>query len=229
MDEGKKVNRPLLLDTFCKAGGSSVGYNRAGFDIVGVDIEPQKRYPFEFYEADAIEFILTYGKDFDVITGSPPCQAYSVTSVLSSGLHPMLIPTTRQAMQKIGKPYIIENVKGARLHLDNPIMLCGTMFDELRVIRHRYFECNPVLWWLPGQCQHEGKIGNNSLRDINGKRLINSFENVDILCISGHDFIVEDAKIAMGIDWMIGKELSQAIPPAYTEWLGKEFRKILNI
>lgn len=220
--------KPLLLDTYCKAGGTSMGYHQAGFEVVGVDIEPQKRYPFEFYQGDAIEFIVKYGKDFDVIVGSPPCQDYIPLKAIHGKTYPRLIKDTRRAMQKTGKPYIIENVKGARFELDNPIMLCGTMFG-LRVIRHRYFECNPILWWPPVQCKHIGKIGSSSLRNKNGKRLVNSFENVDILCITGHDFIVADARIAMSIDWMIGKELSQAIPPAYTKWLGEKFRKVLNI
>ena len=213
------MSKPLLLDTFCKAGGTSMGYSRAGFEVVGVDIEYQKNFPFEFHQEDAIEFILKYGKDFDVISGSPPCQAYSITSVLSSGLHSMLIPATRQAMQKVGRPCIIENVKGARFELNNPIMLCGTMFN-LKVIRHRYFECNPVLWFPPRQCQHTEKTGERGKYDIgqNG-----------YMTIVGHNFNAKKGGMAMGIDWMIGKELAQAIPPAYTEWLGFEMRKILKL
>lgn len=215
--------KPLLLDTFCKAGGTSVGYSRAGFEVVGVDIEPQKHYPFEFHQGDAIEFILNYGKDFDVIAASPPCQAYSVTSILSSGLHPMLISATRQVMQKVGKPYIIENVKGARFILDNPIMLCGTMFG-LKVIRHRYFECSPPLWFPPAQCTC------STLYTHSGHGQHSAFENgATAICVVGHDFKIEDAKIAMDINWMTGKELAQAIPPTYTEWIGKEIRRILNI
>lgn len=217
MEEGKM--RPLLLDTYCKAGGTSMGYHMAGFEVIGVDIEPQKRYPFEFHQSDAIEFILRHGKDFDVIAGSPPCQGYSVISVLSSGLHPMLIPATRQAMQKTGRPYIIENVKGARFKLDNPIMLCGTMFG-LKVIRHRYFECNPTIWFSPRPCQHKMKTGKRGEYD-NGQH--------GYMTVVGHNFNVEKAKTAMGIGWMTGKELSQAIPPVYTKWLGGEIRKVLKI
>lgn len=217
------MSSPLLLDTYCKAGGASMGYHRAGFEVVGVDIEPQKRYPFEFHQSDAIEFILKYGQDFDMIVGSPPCQAYSVTSVLSSRLHPMLILATRQAMQKVNKPYIIENVKGARFELDNPIMLCGTMFD-LKVIRHRYFECDPPLWFPPGQCVC------SMLYTHSGHGQTSSFDNgATAICVVGNDFKVKDAKIAMDINWMTGKELAQAIPPAYTEWLGLEMRKLLNV
>lgn len=216
--------RPLLLDTFCKAGGTSVGYHRAGFKVVGVDLEFQKRYPFEFHQGDAVEFIRKYGKDFDVIAASPPCQDYTPLKALHSKTYPRLIQVTREAIQETSRPYIIENVKGARFELINPLMLCGTMFS-LRVIRHRYFECNPSIYFAPFSCCHNGKASSN-------KNYIGKPRNLDhwqYLTITGHDFKVKDASIAMGIDWMIGKELSQAIPPAYTEWLGKKIRRILKI
>jgi DNA (cytosine-5)-methyltransferase 1 len=211
------MGKPLLLDTFCKAGGASVGYHRAGFEVVGVDIEPQKRYPFEFHCWDAIEFIEKHGKDFDVIAGSPPCQLYSVTAPLSSGNHPDLVAPTREAMIKTGKPYVIENVPGAPLV--NPIKLCGTMFN-LRVIRHRLFECNPVVWWPPRPCQHVYKTAKKGFYDT-GKN--------GYITVVGHNFNIEFARIAMDIDWMTRDELAQAIPPAYTEWLGKEIRRLLNV
>jgi DNA (cytosine-5)-methyltransferase 1 len=222
------MSKPLLLDTYCKAGGTSMGYHRAGFEVIGVDLEYQKRYPFEFHQGDAIEFILKYGKDFDVIAGSPPCQDYTSLKALTGKTYPRLINATREAMKSTGKPYIIENVKGARFELDNPIMLCGTMFEGLRVIRHRYFECNPVIWWPPRQCQHVGYCAGSSLR-VDGKRKTQSFDYVDYITVAGGDFIVSDGRIAMDIDWMTGSELDQAIPPAYTEWLGKEIRRLLNI
>jgi DNA (cytosine-5)-methyltransferase 1 len=213
-----------LLDLFCGAGGCAMGYYRVGFtEIVGIDIEPQKRYPFEFVQGDALEFVAKYGHEFDMIHASPPCQVYSVTAPLSNAGHPDLVRPTREALQATGKPYIIENVIGAPL--TNAIMLCGTMF-QLRVIRHRLFECNPYLWMPPAQCKHTGKIGNQSLV-INGKRVINSFDHVDILCIAGHNFRASDARVAMDINWMSRDELSQAIPPAYTEWLGKEILKLI--
>lgn len=206
-----------------------MGYYRAGFEVVGVDIEPQKRYPFEFHQGDAIEFILKYGKDFNVIAGSPPCQLYSVTASLSSSDHPDLIAPTREAMIKVNKPYVIENVPGAPLV--NPIMLCGTMFG-LRVIRHRLFECQPALWFPPASCCHWGKRAPIMWRDLKKSGYISGvsiLDKFDFMTVAGNSFRVDDAKIAMGIDWMIGKELSQAIPPAYTEWLGKELRKLLKI
>lgn len=212
------MKKPLLLDTFCKAGGTSMGYHRAGFEVVGVDIESQKRYPFEFHQGDAIEFILKYGKDFDVIAGSPPCQDYTPLKAIWGRSYERLINRTRKAMQAVNRPYIIENVKGARFELDNPIMLCGTMFD-LKVIRHRYFECFPTVN-MPFPCNHIYKTGKRGIYD----RGQNGY-----ITVAGHNFNPEFARVAMGIDWMIGKELAQAIPPAYTEWLGKEFRRMLKI
>lgn len=226
------MNKPLLLDTFCKAGGTSMGYHRAGFEVVGVDIEPQKRYPFEFHQADAIEFIKKYGKDFDVIAGSPPCQDYTPLKALTGKTYPRLIRATREAMQVTGKPYIIENVKGARFELDNPIMLCGTMFG-LRVIRHRYFECSPAIWWPPAQCQHIGKVAPTNWEEKlkegwkSGQSMFNIWNYITV--VGQNNITVKDASIAMDIDWMTRDELNQAIPPAYTEWLGKEIRRILNI
>jgi len=212
------MRKPLLLDTFCKAGGTSMGYHRAGFEVTGVDIEPQKRYPFEFHQGDAIEFILKYGKDFDVIAGSPPCQDYTPLKAIWGRSYERLIEKTRNAIQAVSRPYIIENVKGARFELDNPIMLCGTMFD-LKVIRHRYFECFPTVN-VPFSCNHIYKTGKRGEYD-NGQN--------GYITVAGHNFNPTFARKAMGIDWMIGKELAQAIPPAYTEWLGKEFRRMLNI
>lgn len=183
-----------------------MGYYRAGFSkIVGVDIEPQKRYPFEFVQADALEFCEKWGRDFDMVVGSPPCQPYSVTSFLSNGNHPRLIGETRRTMKATGRPYVIENVPGAPLI--NPIKLCGTMFPDLRVIRHRLFECSPVVWFPLGCCYHWGSVSacgrGKSKNNPGGGRL------------------------AMGIDWMTKAELSQAIPPAYTEWLGKQMLSLI--
>jgi DNA (cytosine-5)-methyltransferase 1 len=207
------------LDLFCKAGGTSMGLYRAGFEVTGVDIEPQKRYPFDFVLGDALEYVATHGHKYDLIVAGAPCQLYSVTAALSNGNHPDLVDPTREALQATGKPYIIENVPGAPLV--NPIKLCGTMFSGLRVRRHRLFECWPVLWWPPAPCYHWGKVA-----PCFGKGSYDK-SGYDFVTVAGKGTPPKVAGAAMGIDWMIGTELSQAIPPAYTEWLGKEMLKLI--
>lgn len=198
----------ILLDLFCKAGGAGMGYHRAGFDVVGVDIEPQKNYPFEFVQADAIEYLLAHGSEVDAIHASPPCQAYSKTQKIQRRKHPDLIGKTRDALQAIGKPYVIENVPESPLL--NPIMLCGGSFG-LGTYRHRLFETSfpavaPV--HLP-HCVSTAKMGR---RPKVGEMIhvVGNFSGVSV------------AKQAMGIDWMNRNELSEAIPPAYTEWIGRQ-------
>ena len=128
-----------LLDLFCCAGGAGMGYSRAGFDVVGVDIAPQPRYPFEFIQAEAIEYVKAHGHEYDAIHASPPCQASSaLTKGTNRGrIYEDLIPQTRAALGASGRPYVIENVQGSDLRRD--ATLCGEMFG-LAVIRHRYFE-----------------------------------------------------------------------------------------
>lgn len=202
-----------------------MGFHRAGFEVVGVDIEPQKNYPFEFHQGDAIEFITKHGGEFFLVYGGPPCQAYSATSPLSNGNHPKLIGATRSAMKSTGRPYVIENVIGAPLI--NPLMLCGTMFG-LRVLRHRLFEASPEIWFPPATCKHNGKASSAG-RGGGGRRLRGTLENFKFITVVGNDYIAKDGGIAMGIDWMTKAELSQAIPPAYTEWLGQQMLKALGL
>lgn len=218
------MTKPRLLDAFCGAGGAGMGYYQAGFDVVGVDIKPQKHYPFEFIQADALEFIARHGKDFDVIHASPPCQKYARTKNLKTSRkdHPDLIEPTRQALIATGKSYIIENVTGAPLI--NPVMLCGTMFG-LGVIRHRLFECNPIIWWPPAPCQHEGKIVPMWWKSRQRALLSKKYKYIHVV---GSSFLMPEAKEAMGIDWMVRDEISQAIPPAYTHWIGEQLMGILK-
>ena len=201
-----------ILDLFCCAGGAAVGLNRAFPDakITGVDNKEQKNYPFNFVLADALEYDLS---DYDFIWASPPCQAYSeATPITTKGNHPKLIHIIREKLIKSGKPYIIENVEGARRDLINPIMLCGTMFG-LKVWRHRYFETSFDIILTP-MCNHIGHpVTINppaNARKHQGKR----------------DF--EKEKKAMKIDWMNKNEISQAIPPAYSEWLGNEYKRHIS-
>lgn len=215
------MKRPLLLDLFCGAGGAGMGYFRAGFDVTGVDITPQPRYPFAFIQADALEYIREHGHEYDVIHASPPCQVYSVMAALSSGSHPDLIADTRAALLATGKPFIIENVPGAPL--ENPLMLCGTMFG-LRVIRHRLFEIHPdPIWFPPSPCRHEGKAtGGVTIRGVT-KGFTTGHAYITVV---GNSYLMADGRAAMGIDWMTRAGLSQAIPPAYTEWIG---RRIIEV
>jgi len=205
-----------LLDTFCGAGGCSMGYHRAGFDVVGVDMHFQPHYPFEFVRADALEYIREHGHEFDVIHASPPCQQYSCTASLHDNQHPDLVVPTREALQATGKPYVIENVPGAPL--ENYVILCGTMFG-LRVIRHRWFECKPLILMAPRTCQHWARCAPTS-----------KIPKPDqFWSVAGKFGGVESASAAMGIDWMEHDyEVSQAIPPAYTEWIGKQLFAMLE-
>jgi DNA (cytosine-5)-methyltransferase 1 len=223
------VTRPKLLDLYCGAGGCSVGYHRAGFDVVGVDIKDQPNYPFEFHRADALEYLAEHWREFDAVHASPPCQAYSVMKTmpnLRSG-HPELIVPTRMALRKTGKPYVIENVPGAPLQ--DPILLCGTMFglctaDGSTLKRHRYFECSFHIGMVPC-CEHSGKrvIGlygakaRDSARERAHYRQDASTRGAPV----GIQYSLADARAASGLDWMTMTEISLAIPPAYTEWIGK--------
>ena len=200
-----------LLDLFCGAGGAAMGYHRAGFtDIVGVDIKPQKRYPFEFVLGDALEYCAEHGHEFDMIHASPPCQAYSAMSHLSNGKHPALIEQTRNMINE--NIYVIENVPGSPLR--DHVILCGSMFD-LRLRRHRLFECSPSVLFPPAPCNHN-LTAPRSGRKPNDKQFYS---------VVGHFSDIAGARIAMAIDWMTRDELAQAIPPAYTEYIGGQMLK----
>lgn len=222
------MSRCLLLDLYCKAGGASQGYYDAGFDVVGVDIEPQPNYPFEFIQADALEYLAQYGFIYDVIAASPPCQRNSRLKALTTarnGDYPKsseidLIAPTRELCIKLGKPYVIENVVGAPLI--NPVMYCGSMFPELRVYRHRLFESNvPIV--APIHYPHRDttpSAGNG----VSPKGFISVCGTGGVKGMTSTE-IVEYWSMAMGIDWMNRKELSQAIPPAFTEHIGLQIAK----
>lgn len=208
--------KPKLLDLFCGAGGAAMGYHQAGFEVVGVDIKPQPRYPFEFHQMEwqsALSFDL---RQFDAIHASPPCQGYSVTKSLSRSKAPKLIPVVRKALQKVDLPYVIENVPGARAELVNPIVLRGNMFG-LQVIRDRYFEINPWFFGPPVTL-----IDGSTSSHRGSNRLTES----RYITVTGYNFLVSEARQAMGIDWMIGRELAQAIPPAYTRWIGEQLMSV---
>lgn len=212
-NHGRKIHsRIRLLDLYCGAGGSSEGYHRAGFThIDGVDIRPQPNYPFNFYQDDALEYLMLHGDKYDFIHASPPCQAYSKTKVLQDNNHPELVGPTRELLIASGKPYVIENVIGAPLI--NPITLTGSMFDLL-TMRPRIFETSFYIEQPdipPAKAKH-AKMG-RAPKDGEYIHVVGNF--------SGAEY----AKRAMDIDWMVRNELAQAIPPAYTQWIAEYFFK----
>lgn len=215
-----------LLDLFCKAGGAAEGYHRAGFEVVGVDIVPQPNFPFEFVCMDAVRYLSIHDlSDYDAIHASPPCQAHTKAQALSKGRnngkyreHPDFIPQIREILRKIGKPFIIENVDGAPL--ENPIALYGSQFKNLYTQRKRLFESNIVLRVpdVPMVQKKTPTAGNGFGED-----------GFIAICGSGGVRGMNSRQIPLywgfalgGIDWMTREELAEAIPPAYTEFLGRQ-------
>lgn len=191
-----------------------MGYHRAGFDVTGVDIEPQPRYPFSFIQADALEYVAEHGHEYDALAASPPCQAYSdLKHMHNAKRHADLLTPTRELLNKIGKPYVIENVEGAPMQ--NYVTLCGTALGlgtadaELR--RHRRFEIVPHMLFVP-PCRHGLKARVIGVYGGHGRDRRRKFNT--------QDFSTAARREAMGIDWMTGDELSQAIPPSYTAFIG---------
>jgi DNA (cytosine-5)-methyltransferase 1 len=208
-----------VLDLFCGAGGCSYGYHLAGFEVVGVDIADQPSYPFEFVKADAIKYLDTADlSQFDAIHASPPCQAF--TAMLNwdeskKSNHPDLVDEVRKRLLATGKPYVIENVPGAPLNIS--IILCGSMFPELRVIRHRIFESNIFLF----------QPGHPNCRKIKVAKASKIPKDGEFWSPVGCFGQKDDAQRAMGITWMKttgsrDREIAQAIPPAYTRFIGEQ-------
>jgi DNA (cytosine-5)-methyltransferase 1 len=204
------MSRPRLLDLFCGAGGAAVGYHRAGFDVIGVDNQPMPRYPFEFHQADALEYAAYHGHEFDAVHASPPCQRKSAMTNCRPGLaaaYPNLIRPTRIILDHIGVPYVIENVAGSDVRPD--LTLCGRMFG-LKLYRHRLFESNRPL----GQPQHP--------RHLVPGGSAGHWKPGEIISVSGNCAPIELAHEAMGIDWMTRGELAESIPPAFAQFVGEQ-------
>jgi DNA (cytosine-5)-methyltransferase 1 len=212
---GGAVMKPRILDLFCGAGGASRGYADAGFDVVGVDSQPQPNYPFTFIQADATTFLLD---GFDAVHASPPCQSFTAYRRRAGHVAPRanLIPITRDRLASAGLPYVIENVPGAPLH--SPVTLCGSSFG-LDVRRHRLFESNLPLTVPP--CTHDWQTPRfpPATNRSNLRRTV----EVGVWRIP---LLIQQQ--AMGINWMTLHELSQAIPPAYTRCLGSQMIRHLT-
>lgn len=235
-----------LLDLFCGAGGAARGYADAGFEVVGVDLVPQERYPYAFYQADAMQVLQTlidggswegYSlHDFAAIHVSPPCQEYSTTKPtrLFSGKtitpHPMLIAPVLELLRKAGVPWVCENVTGAKREMLNSIELCGVSFG-LPLLRHRLFLSSELLF-APAHYKHPDGFYNVVGKKVRGHGTFRS--KTSYVDRKGRTRIREAChpkavgQAAMGIDWMTMAEMSQAIPPAYTHWLGMQLLSLLQ-
>lgn len=229
--------KPKLLDLFSCAGGAGMGYHRAGFEVFGVDKDPQPRNPHWFHCGDAIEVLanLTAGDgvafdhpdgrrqmvcltDIAAAHASPPCQKFTAYRRRGAGVgdaYENLIPETREALQATGLPYVIENVETAKGELLNPVRYCGSSF-ALDVRRHRLFESNVALDAPP--CDHSWQTPRfpPATNRTNLRRTV----EVGVWRIP-----LETQRRAMGIEWMELRELSEAIPPAYTEFIGRQLMR----
>ncbi len=219
-----KQKRFRLLDLFCCAGGAGKGYSQAGFEVVGVDIDPQPNYPFAFIQADALTLDPKFIASFDAVHASPPCQSYSDLAKRNGNADewPRLIEPVRDLLIQSGLPYIIENVEGAPL--TEPVVLCGTMFPGLRVLRHRLFEANFSIITPP-----HGKHPKVHTFDKRKSHYGKTNEWVDFVQVTGGgNCTVAAAREAMGIDWMSKNEINEAIPPAYTRLIGEQLLQLLQ-
>lgn len=236
------AHKPRLLDLFCGEGGAGEGYARAGFQVTGVDItDHSKRYPHTFIQADVLDLDPEWVASFDAIHASPPCQSFSQTSALHTKEYPDLLEPVRTMLQTAAKPYVIENVPRAPLH--DPTVLCGTMFPELRVIRHRLFETN---WTLraPGPCikphpncymhTRHGVVPKKELREATRSMFDIPREPVGdpwtgyVTVVTSLSPPADAARDAMGMPWASLNGCIEAIPPAYTEWIGREMIRETN-
>lgn len=224
--------KPLLLDLFCGAGGAAVGYRRAGFDIIGVDIVDQPNYPFEFRRMDAMSALRSPARtgwrraQVAAVHASPPCQRFSDLAKRNANgdQWPDLVAPVRHLLRILGAPYVIENVEGAPLH--DPVVLCGTMFPGLRVIRHRLFETNWDLTPPPEHPKHPLVFTHDKRKAHYGKL---DQDTSFVQVTGGGNATLANKLDAMGIDWMTSHhEVNEAIPPAYTEWIGRQLMDVIR-
>ncbi|MEU2456449.1 SAM-dependent methyltransferase [Streptomyces sp. NPDC012473] len=214
----RRASALRFLDTYCCQGGAGKGYADAGARVTGVDKAPQPRYPFAFVQGDAIDFIREHGAEFDFIHASPPCQFDSDCQRIQGRTHPDLIGPTRDALNSTGRPWVMENVRGAVAKLHQPVMLCGSMFG-LATYRHRYFETgNGFTLPQPHHPAHtvpQAKMGRPIPPGHYGQ-FVGNFSGVD------------HARHVMGVPWMNRDGIRECIPPAYTQWIGTHARYSLR-
>ena len=221
------AERPRLLDLFCCQGGAAKGYNLAGWDVVGVDIEPQPRYPFEFHQAEALEFLADHWGEFDAVHASPPCQDYLNLTKVNAALgresrHDRLIAETRKALDATGLPYVIENVEDAKRELIDPVRICGTGLGR-PIRRHRLFESNAPLVGIA--CDHKAFTEPRywtSWRP-NGEHRLST-----VVQVYGNAGGREHWPAALGVDWMDAHGMVESVPPSYTEHIGRQLLAALE-
>lgn len=219
------MSRPRLLDLYSGAGGAGHGYHLAGFDVTGVDIDPQPDYPHHFIQADAVAYLAALGHQYDAIHASPPCQTHSALTKGNRGrgwtdTHRDHVPVTRALLTHVGKPYVIENVQGSTVRRD--LTLCGEMFN-LDVIRHRYFELGGWTTTPPVHVPHRGRVA--------GWRhgVHHDGPYLAVYGDGGGKGSLVQWQAAMGIGWMTTRhDLAEAIPPAYTEYIGQQLHAYLT-
>jgi len=201
-----------------------MGYHLAGFEVVGVDIEPQPHYPFPFVQADALTFDFS---GFDLVHASPVCKAYTYCNLSPKDRYPKLIGEVRERLKQANVLYDVENVLGAKRAMHSNLLLCGSMFG-LPIQRHRLFEVGGTDLFIcpPAPCNHKGAtigVHGHSIWDssLPGTPRKDGRKRPDSVP-------VEVGRKAMGIDWMTKEELAQAIPPVYTEWIGRQLLQVVK-
>lgn len=203
------MTRPRLLDLFCGAGGAAMGYHRAGYDVVGVDINPQPRYPFEFLMLDAIDVLRTWNlRAFDLIHASPPCQDFTRQFMGARPGTGWMLTETRELLKASGRPWVLENVPGAPMEPN--LIICGCVVGLADIERERWFETWPMVFDLRPPCHH----------DRPPITVTGSGTPTGTWRIYGSVPLARRREV-MGIDWMGSRELSQSIPPAYTDYIGR--------
>jgi DNA (cytosine-5)-methyltransferase 1 len=217
------VRRPVLLDLFCGAGGCSVGYHRAGFDVVGVDLHPQPNYPFRFVQADALDYLREHGGRFDAIHASPPCQAYCTMNNRHGSAAPPRLPDTLALLAASGRQWVLENVAGAKSALAREwtVRLTGEMFG-LRCHRARLFAASFFLMAPPQPKRQPAPAA--VYGKLDGRRLWTRKDGSEHRAVR----TLAEGRAALGIDWMEWDELREAVPPAFTEFVGRQLLAVVG-